>query len=138
MAKQTESDVQRKMLQFQALEGNLKVVREQLEEVLVRLEEMSRTKKGIEDLETVKPNDSAFVPVGAGSFVKAKITDVSEVLVSIGGDMAVKKVRGDAIVLIEERIVEMKKLAEELAAQERATVTELQRLQPEIQRMLQG
>jgi prefoldin alpha subunit len=136
--KASEEDVQKKMLQFQILEGNLRAVRGQLEQAIARLEEMGRTKLALEDLGNVKPNDSAMVPIGAGTFVRGKITDSENVLVSLGTDMAVLKKREDAVKFIEERTGEFQKAAQELMAQEKAFVTELQRLQPEIQRMLQG
>jgi len=126
------------MLRFQILEGNLRTVRSQLEQVMGRLDESARTKLALEELDRIKQNDVALVPVGAGTFVKGTITDAEKVLVSIGSDMAVMKKREDAIKFTEERISELQKMADELAEQERVTVAELQRLQPVIQRMLQG
>ena len=136
--KASEEEMQKKMLQFQILEGNLRAVRGQLEQAIARLEEMGRTKVALEDLAGVKSNDSAMVPIGAGTFVRGKITDSESVLVSIGTDMAVLKKRADAIKFIEERTEEFQKAAQELMAQEKVVVKELQRLQPEIQRLLQG
>ncbi len=133
-----EEEIQKKMLQFQILEGELRAVRGQLEQALARIDEASRTKLALEELVGVKADDSAMVPVGAGTFVKGKITDCENVLVSIGSDMAVMKTREDAISFTEDRIAELQKLAEGMMLQEKAVVTELQRLQPEIQKMLQG
>ncbi|MEM5814300.1 MAG: prefoldin subunit alpha [Candidatus Aenigmatarchaeota archaeon] len=137
MPERSEEELQKKMLQFQILEGNLRVVRGQMEQALARIEEAGRTKLALEELDRVEADGSAMVPIGAGTFVKGKITDTRNVLVSIGSDMAVMKTREEAIKFTEDRISEMQKLAEELAAQERAVVADLQRLQPEIQRMLQ-
>lgn len=134
----SEEDVQKKMLQFQILEGDLRAVRGQLEQAIARIDEASRTKLALEELGMVKADDSAMVPVGAGTFVRGKITDSESVLVSIGSDMAVMKTREDAISFTEDRIAELQKLAEGMMLQEKAVVTELQRLQPEIQKMLQG
>ena len=136
--KPSEEDVQKKMLQFQILEGNLRAVRGQLEQAAGHIEDMSRTKMALEELDKVKPNDSAMIPIGAGTFVRGKITNSEDVLVSIGTDMAVMKTRAEALTFIEGRLAEMRKAAEELMAQEKVVVKELQRLQPEIQRMLQG
>jgi prefoldin alpha subunit len=136
--KKDEQDVQQKMLQFQILEGNLRAVRGQMEQLVARLEEAERTKMALEELGSVKANDSAMIPVGAGNFVKGRITDSGNVLVSIGADMAVMKTRDGAIGFLEERLAEMRKLAEEMSAQERVVLAELQRLQPEIQKLLQG
>ena len=44
-------------------------------------------------LDDIEGKDSveAFVPVGAGSFVKGELKDTSEIIVSIGAGLAVKK-----------------------------------------------
>jgi prefoldin alpha subunit len=136
--KKNEQEIQKKMLQFQILEGNLRTVRGQLENVAGRLEDMERTKLALGDLGSVKANDSAMIPVGAGTFVKGKIMDAGNVLVSIGADMAVMKTREEAVSFLDERLAEIRKMAEEISAQERVVVSELQRLQPEIQKLLQG
>lgn len=134
----TQEEVQKKMLQFQILEGNMRALQGQLEQAMARIEEAARTKMALEEFEKVKANDSAMVPVGAGTFVKGKITDCENVLVSIGSDMAVMKTREEAINFTDDRIAEIQKLAEDLSAQERAVAAELQRLQPELQKLLQG
>lgn len=134
--KLTEQEVQQKMMQFQLLENNTRALRAQLEQVAARMEELTRTKIGLEDLKDVKAGDSAFVPVGAGAFVEGKISDPSRVLISTGSDVAVKKTREEAIELIDERLAEIQKTAEELAAQERRVAAELQKLQPELQKLL--
>jgi prefoldin subunit 5 len=48
------------------------------------------------------------------------------------------KTREEAAVFLDERLAEIRKMAEEMSAQERVVVSELQRLQPEIQKLLQG
>ena len=136
--KANEQEVQKMMLQFQILEGNLRTVRGQMEQAFGHLEEAGRTKLALEELDNVKANDSAMIPLGAGTFVRGKVTDSENVLISIGSDMAVMKKREDAVTFTEERLAELQKMADNLAAQERALVAELQRLQPVIQRMLQG
>ena len=126
------------MLQFQLLEGNLKAVRGEMEQMLFHIEELGRAKMTLEELGGVKADSSAMVPIGVGMFVRGKITGVSDVLIRVGsGDVAVVKSREDALKYAEEHLEETRKLAERLAEQERVVVAELQRLQPVIQRLLQ-
>jgi prefoldin alpha subunit len=133
-----EEEAQKKMLQFQILEGNLRALHGQLEQAMARMEEATRTKLALEELERVRADDSAMIPIGAGTFVRGKIIDSEKVLVSIGSDMAVLKTRADAIEFADERLTELQKLVEEISVQEKAVTAELQRLQPELQRLMQG
>lgn len=133
-----DREIQQKMLQFQFLEGNLRAIRAQSQEAAARMEELLRAKSGLEGLEKVKAGDSAFIPMGAGNFVEGKVIDPSKVLMSMGGDIAVKKPRKEAMDILGSRLAEIQKMMAELATQEQKIVSELQKLQPAIQRALQA
>lgn len=134
--KPDQAEIQQKMLQFQVLEGQLRATRAQIEQASARAEELTHAKVGLEGLEKVRPNDSAFIPMGAGNFIKGKIIDSSKVLMSMGGDIAIKKSRKQAIEILDSRLVEIQKMIAQLAVQEQKLTAALQKLQPEIQRAL--
>jgi len=126
------------LLQFQILEGNLRATRAQMEAATARAEELAQAKIGLEGLEKVEPNQSAFIPMGAGNFIEGKITDASKVLVSMGGDIVIKKTRKEAVEIIDSKLKEVQKILSELAVQEQKLTAALQKLQPEIQKALQS
>ncbi len=132
-----QEKTQQKLMQFQFLQSQLEAVRAQLQQIVQHAEEIANAKLTIENLTITKPSE-AFVPLGAGNFVKGRIEDSSTVLVSIGGGAAVKKSKEDAIKIIEGKISKLQDEADELVGVERKIASELARLQPEIQTILGG
>jgi len=79
--------LQEKILHFQILENKIKQIRQKEQNVLMQINELERTK---ESLDQIKESDS-MIPIGAGVFVPAKITDSKHVLIGIGSGTAIKK-----------------------------------------------
>ena len=71
----------------------------------------------LEGLETEKKDAQLFVPIGGGSYVKAKLETSKKVVVGIGADVAVEKTVKEAKVELEAHIAELEKTREALAQQ---------------------
>lgn len=130
-----KEELQKKFMQFQFLQANLQIIKEREDMVVQRLHEMTETKETLEGLKNVKPDDETLIPLGSGNFVTGKITNCEKVLVGMGGGLAIKKPREEAIKFIEERVEEMNTALNELAKETQRTTIELQRLQPELERL---
>ncbi len=68
----------------------------------------------LEGLEKEKKGAQLFVPIGGGSYVKAKLETSKKVVVGIGADVAVEKTVKEAKVELEARIAELEKTREAL------------------------
>lgn len=132
-----DTELQRKIIQFQLLQAHLQEIQRRQEIVNERLGELARTSAAFEELRTVKAGDAAMIPLGGENFVPGKITDTKNVLVSIGGGVAIKKSAQGAAEILKGRLGEMEKIADELAAEASATVSQLARLQPELEALSQ-
>ena len=66
------------------------LVRQQIELIQASIAEVDALSNTIDDIEG-KDTVEAFVPVGAGSFVKGELKSTDEIIVSIGSGLAVKK-----------------------------------------------
>jgi prefoldin alpha subunit len=71
----------------------------------------------LEGLETEKKGSQLFVPIGGGSYVKAKLETADKVVVGIGADVAVEKTVKEAKEELKTRIAELDKTREALAQQ---------------------
>ena len=129
--------VQKKMMEFQVLEANLSIIRSKHEEAMKRLEELEITKHTIGTMKDMKPSD-AMIPIGSNNFIRGKVEDTDSIIVGIGGGVAVKKKRADAVRIIDGHEKELKRAVGEFAKEEQHIVAELQKLQPEIQKMIKG
>ncbi len=135
--KHPEHDLNQKMMQFQLLQNNFQSLRQQLENGAMRLEELTQARLSLENLDNAKSGDTIFLPMGAGNFIDGKIGDVNKVLVSIGGEAAVKRKRTEALEILDKKLEDVKVALDELYKQEQRIVAELNRLQPEIQVLME-
>ncbi|MBT8171367.1 prefoldin subunit alpha [Candidatus Bathyarchaeota archaeon] len=71
----------------------------------------------LQGLEKEKKGAQLFVPVGGGSYVKAKLETTKKVVVGIGADVAVEKSLKNAKGELELRLAELEKTREALGQQ---------------------
>jgi len=80
----------------------------------------------LEGLEKEKKGSQLFVPIGGGSYVKAKLVTAKKVVVSIGADVAVERTFKDAKEELETHIAELEKTREALGQQFNQVVERIQ------------
>ena len=66
------------------------IIQQQIELIRASIAEVDALFNTLDDIEG-KDSVEAFVPVGAGSFVKGELKNTDEIIVSIGSGIAVKK-----------------------------------------------
>lgn len=66
------------------------LIQQQIELIRTSMAEVDALTNTLEDLKG-KDKIESFVPVGAGSFVKAELQNTDEIIISIGAGVAVKK-----------------------------------------------
>ncbi len=80
----------------------------------------------LEGLEKEKKGSQLFVPIGGGSYVKAKLVTAKKVVVGIGADVAVERTFKEAKEELEVRIAELEKTMEALGQQFNQVVERIQ------------
>jgi prefoldin alpha subunit len=89
----------------------------------------------LEGLENQKKGTQLFVPVGGGSYVKAKLETSKQVIVGIGADVAVEKNLTEAKAETEARLAEMENTRKALSEQLNQVYAKLQQNQSQMQEM---
>jgi prefoldin alpha subunit len=90
------------------------------------LTELRVSSMTLQGLETEKKGAPLFVPIGGGSYVKAKLETASKVVVGIGADVAVERTLKEAKEELEARIGELEKTREALVQQFNQVVGKIQ------------
>jgi len=126
-----KEDFQKKAVQFQILESNLKALQEKADELTQRIEEIQSTKIAIEELKEIKPT-SALIPLGSGNFIAGKIENTEEIIVGIGSGAAIKKKREDVIVILDDTLKELEKNLDDVKNQIMGIALQLEKLQEEL------
>ena len=81
------------------------------------LAELRVSSMTLEGLEKKKKDTQLFVPIGGGSYVKARLDTAKKIVVGIGADVAVERTVKEAKEKLEARIVELEKTRDALGQQ---------------------
>ena len=76
--------------EINAYRQQAELIQQQIEMIQASIAEVDSLFTTLEDIEG-KESIEAFVPVGAGSFIKGELKSTDEIIVSIGSGIAVKK-----------------------------------------------
>lgn len=80
----------------------------------------------LDGLEKEKKGTQLFVPIGGGSYIKAKLDTADSIVVGIGADVVVERTLKEAKVELEARLAELDKTRETLGQQLNQVVGKMQ------------
>lgn len=112
-----EETFRRLAVELRILEGTAEALQSRINLVRAALTELRVASMTLEGVEKEKKNASLFVPIGGGSYVKAKLDSAEEVIVGIGADVAVERTMKEARENVENRIAELTKTGNSLGQQ---------------------
>jgi prefoldin alpha subunit len=121
MTEENEMSEQELLTNIQILQEQAKVFASNIEMLSMYLEELHRSKTTLEGLDQIKKGDEILVPIGASSFIRARIDDTENVISGIGADVSVDRTVEEAIKNLEERI----SLTESKVSQNRENYTKV-------------
>ena len=108
------------------LEETVNEIQQRINMTNAALTELKVSNLTMEGLEKEKKGTELFVPIGGGSYVKAKLETSKKVVVGVGADVAVEKTVKEAKEELETRIAELEKTREGLGQQLRQVFGRIQ------------
>jgi len=112
-----DEDFQRSLVQLRIYEGSARALQARLEIVNAAINEFSVASTTLEGIKTQKTDEDALIPVGGGSYVRAKLSDISKIVMGVGAGVAVEKPIDDSIAEIKDRIADFDKARTSLQEQ---------------------
>ena len=105
-----EEEFRKIAAEIRLLESTAQAVQSRINFVNAALTELNLAKMNLEGLEKEKIETSLLVPIGGGSYIKAKIESTEKIVVGIGAGIAVEKTFNEAKEILSKRIEELEKL----------------------------
>ncbi len=96
-------------VELQILEGTAQTLQSRLNFVNAALTELNIAKMTLEGVEKEVPDAPLFVPIGGGSFIKAKLESNDRVIVGTGAGVSIERPTSEAKETLKNRIVELEK-----------------------------
>jgi len=112
-----DEDFQKSLVQLRAYEGSARALQARLGMVNAALNEFSLASTTLEGVKTQKTDEDALIPVGGGSYVRVKLSDISKIVMGVGAGVAVEKPIEDSVSEIKERIADLDKARTSLQEQ---------------------
>lgn len=129
-----KEELQKKIIQFQILDANLRVLQERTKVLTNRIDELQKTKTAMDNLKISKPT-KAMIPLGSGNFVFGRVDDGESIIVGAGAGVAIKKKKEEAIEILDSRVGELENSLRGLTGQSQIIVEQLEKLQFEIEKL---
>jgi len=131
-----ERRVQSLTYEFRVLEGVVGELRARIGAIDAILRNLTLARTTLENMEKLEIGDEILVPIGGDSFLKAKISDKSRVIIGIGAGVTVEKTLKDAISLVEGRVNELGKNRSDVERQLIQVMERMEYIRGQLQRFL--
>ncbi len=112
-----EETLRRLVVELRLLEGTANTLQSRLNFVNAILTELNYAKMTLEGLEKEKKNVPLFVPIGGGSYIRAKLESAEKVIVGMGAGVSVEKSLSEAKETVGNRIAQLEKTRRTLQQQ---------------------
>jgi prefoldin alpha subunit len=104
-------------VELRILEGTAEELQARLSLVTATLRELNMSRMTVEGVEKENPDASLYVPVGGGSFIKAKLESNDKIIIGIGAGVSIERSLTEAKQIIQNRISEIEKNRESIQQQ---------------------
>ena len=108
MSTTTEDEIRRLMAELRILETTAEYLQARINFVNAALTELNLANMSLEGIEK-KESNLIFVPIGGGSYVKARLEETDKIVYGVGAGIAIEKTIKDAKEDIAVRIAELNK-----------------------------
>lgn len=109
MADKVEEELRRISVEMRILEQTAENLNTRINMVNTMITDLTYANMTLEGLDKQKENTELLVPIGGGSYIKAKLETPDKVTVGIGAGVSVEKTLQDAKDIINKRLEEMEK-----------------------------
>jgi prefoldin alpha subunit len=130
-----EEKFRRLSVELRMLEGTVETIQSRMNIVNSALTELSVANMTLEGIEKEKQNSSFLVPVGGGSYIKAKLESADTVIIGIGAGVATERTINEAKENIGKRIADVENTREALQQQLTQVIQRIQEGREELQEL---
>jgi len=123
------------VIELQYLESTAQTLQQRISLIDAAVMEMQLAQSTIEGLKNESPGSDILVPVGGGSYVRAKVGDNERLIVGIGADVAIEKTPTEAFESFSARIADLQKARSSLEQDLERVLGGLAKGRQELQRL---
>jgi prefoldin alpha subunit len=112
-----EQELQRLMVEMRILEGTMESLRSRMNLVAATLNDLNLASMTLEGIGKEKVDASIYVPVGGGSYIKARLESTDKIIYGVGAGVSVEKTIEEVKESTSNRISQLNKTRQSLEQQ---------------------
>jgi prefoldin alpha subunit len=109
-----EESLQKMYSEFQMINQQIKQLENQSTALNNQLLELMSTNQSLDEIDKVKENSEILVPLSTGIYARAQLKNSNSFIVNIGANVAMDKDLNSTKEVIQEQVIEIRKLQESL------------------------
>jgi prefoldin alpha subunit len=133
-----EEELQKKYMEYQMIEQQVKATQEQLEKFEQQLQELDGVKTALTDIKNSKEGTETLVPLSSGIFIFASLANTKKCKVNVGAGVCVEKSIDDTKALLEKQQTEIEKYREQVTQHLTMFAEQLQKAEKEMETLIKG
>ena len=132
----SEEQAQQLLQQMQMLENMFAELSQKENSIVNIIRDANSAVKSIQEIKE-NPDSESLVPVGMGTFIKAKTIPNEKVVINVGSGVAIEKDHDSALNFLESKIKELELALQETNSQRQQIATNIEQGKQQMQQIMQ-
>ncbi|MBS7655149.1 prefoldin subunit alpha [Candidatus Bathyarchaeota archaeon] len=137
MAKETEEELRKLLIENRLLEASITVIQSRLKIVNASLAEIILANLTLEGIKGKPKGSKILVPIGAGSFIRAELADSEKMIIGVGAGASIEKTFEESIQELKARQAELEQIKVSLQQQLTQAASQLEEKRRAISALIQ-
>ncbi len=131
----SEDPLRSLVIELQYLEGTAQAIQQRISLIDAAMTEMQVANSTVEGLKSETVGTDVLMPIGGGSYIRAKLSDNEKLIVGIGADVAIEKTFPEALESYGARFSELQKARSALEQQIARVAARIDKGREELQKL---
>ena len=128
-----EEEARETAMMMESAKAQLEALNRQQEIIRITMDEHKRARDTVAKLASGSPGDEVLVPIGADSFVHARISENKRAIISVGADVSFERSPEDSQKILDERIDELSRALNRVTERVGQTESAMQQMSEKLQ-----
>ena len=129
-------DTQRKYIEIQILEQQIKQIQKNLEILNQQIFELNMISNSLTEIKKTKIGQELLVPLGSGIFIKTELKDNNEILTNVGSDVVISKTNAETKTFIKSQTEFVTEMITKIEQELHLSISKYEELKEDLQELV--
>ena len=129
-------DTQRKYIEIQILEQQIKQIQKNLEILNQQIFELNMISNSLTEIKKTKIGQELLIPLGSGIFIKTELKDNNEILTNVGSDVVISKTNAETKTFIKSQTEFVTEMITKIEQELHLSISKYEELKEDLQELV--